>query len=267
MKEETWFKMLILSTVLHFIVVGAFSIPIKKSSKRFDASSSYSVNLVGDMGGPTGGQRPGVIPESKPAPQKEPARVLKPPPPQKMKPVLSRKEKELVSLSKTKVPPKEPRAKDTPTKEELKRLEDTIREMKRRAEYLDVSRSKMSGPATGTGSTSVGSGLSGAGDGGSRALDPTMQRYILGVWEKIKDSWGLPGMASYKKDLVTKVTIKIRKDGRIVDISMDERSGNKVYDESILRVLRSVDPLPPLPAAFDKDTFEIGFRFVPGELS
>jgi TonB family protein len=180
--------------------------------------------------------------------------------------VLARKEKELVSLSTKKIPPKEPR-KETPTKEELSRLEDRIREMKRRAEYLDVSKSKTPASTAGTGSAGIGSGLSGAGDGGSRALDPAMQRYILGVWEKIKDSWGLPGMASFKKDLVTKVTIKIRKDGRIVDISMDERSGNKVYDESILRVLRSVDPLPPLPASLNTDAIEIGFRFVPGELS
>jgi colicin import membrane protein len=266
MKEETWFKMLIFSTVLHFIVIAAFSIPIKKSSKKFDASSSYSVNLVGDLGGPAGGQRPAVAPESKSAPQKAPAKVLKPPPPQKAKPVLARKEKELVSLSKKKEPPKPARPKETPTKEELSRLEDRIREMKRRTEYLDVSKSKAPVPAAGTGNAGIGSGLSGAGDGGSKALDPAMQRYILGVWEKIKDSWGLPGM-SFKKDLITKVTIKIRKDGRIVDISMDERSGNKVYDESILRVLRSVDPLPPLPASLNMDTIEIGFRFVPGELS
>jgi colicin import membrane protein len=266
MKEETWFKMLVVSTVLHFIVIGAFSIPIKKSSKKFDVSSSYSVNLVGDLGGPAGGQRPGIVQQSRPAPEKPTAKASKPLPPQKAKPVLARKEKELISLSKKKEPPKPARPKETATKEELNRLEDRIREMKRRAEYLDVSKSKAPTPATGTGSAGLGSGLSGAGDGGSRALDPAMQRYILGVWEKIKDSWGLPGM-SFKKDLVTKVTIKIRKDGRIVDISMDERSGNKVYDESILRVLRSVDPLPPLPASLNMDTVEIGFRFVPGELS
>jgi len=257
MREETWFKMLILSTVLHFVVICAFSIPIKKSSKRFDASSSYSVNLVGDIGGPALGQKPGVAPQSKPAPEKPAAKVSKPPPPQKAKPVLTRKEKDLVSLSKKKEPPKPVRQKETPTKEELSRLEDKIREMK----------SKSRGPAAATGPAGSGTGLPGAGDSGAKALDPAMQRYILGVWEKIKDSWGLPGIASFKKDLVTKVTIKVRKDGRIIDISMDERSGNKVYDESILRVLRSVDPLPPIPASLNMDSIEIGFRFVPGDLS
>jgi colicin import membrane protein len=269
MKEETWFKMLVISTTLHFVVICAFSIPIKKSSKRFDATSSYSVNLVGDIGGIGGPKpKPGGHSEYKPAPEKAPAKLSKPTPPQKTKPVLARKEKELVSLSNKKVPPKEPRAKETPTKEELSRLADRIREIKKRSEYLDVSRSKGPVAATGpSGAESAGYGLSSAGDGGSSTLDPAMQRYILGVWEKIKDSWGLPGMASFKKDLSTKVTIKIRKDGRIVDINMEERSGNKIYDESILRVLRSVDPLPPIPASLNMDTIEIGFRFMPGELS
>jgi TonB family protein len=268
MKEETWFKMLVISTILHFVVIGAFSIPIKKSSKRFEALSSYSVNLVGDLGGPGGPKPAAGLTQSKPPPPKAAAKLSKPIPPQKAKPVLTRKEKEVVSLSKKKVPPKEPRAKETTTKEELSRLEDKIREMKRRTEYLDVSRSKGPVAAAGPGGAeTAGYGLSAAGDGGSKALDPAMQRYILGVWEKIKDSWGLPGMASFKKDLSTKVTIKIRKDGRIVDINMEERSGNKIYDESILRVLRSVDPLPPIPASLNMDMIEIGFRFMPGALS
>jgi len=90
---------------------------------------------------------------------------------------------------------------------------------------------------------------------------------MTGVWERIKNAWNLPGTGSYKKSLETVVTIKIRKDGRIVDINMEKRSGNRAYDESILRVLRAVDPLPPIPASLDTDALEIGFRFLPGDLS
>jgi len=50
MKEEKWFKWLVLSTVMHILVIGAFGIPIKKSSKKLNILSSYSVNLVGDPG-------------------------------------------------------------------------------------------------------------------------------------------------------------------------------------------------------------------------
>ncbi len=270
MKEETWFKMLIISAVLHFIVVGAFSIPMKRTPKRFDALSSYSVNLVGDIGGGPSGPRAGKLLEGKHVPEKEkpPAKVSRPASTPKKKPVLERKEKEAVSLSKKKVPPKAVPSKETTTKEELSRLNDRIREMKKRTEYLDVSKTKGSPGAGAPGKTGgSGYGLPGSSEGGGKTLDPVSQRYMLEIWEKIKNSWGLPGMASFKKDLETIVTIKIRKDGRIVDVNIEKRSGNRIYDESILRVLRSVDPLPPIPATLNMETMEIGFRFLPGDLS
>jgi len=269
MKEETWFKMLIFSTILHFIVVGAFSIPIKRSPKRFDSLSSYSVNLVGDIGGGPSGPKAGRTSESKHIPEKEspPVKVSRPVSAPKKKPVLERKEKEAVSLSKKKVPPKTLPSKETTTKEELNRLNNRIKEMRRQTEYLDVTRAKGSSGAAASGGTgSGGYGLPGSSEGG-KALDPISQRYMLEIWEKIKNSWGLPGMASFKKDLETIVTIRIRKDGRIVDVNIEKRSGNRIYDESILRVLRSVDPLPPIPVSLNMETMEIGFRFLPGELS
>jgi colicin import membrane protein len=270
MREETWFKMLIISTVLHFIAVGAFSIPIKRTPKRFEALSAYSVNLVGDIGGGPGGPKAGKLLEGKAVPEKKisPDRASKPVPTRKSKPVPIRKEKEAVSLSKKKVPPKAVPSKETTTKEELSRLNERIREMKKRTEYLDVTKTKGLSGTAGTGRTGgSGYGLPGSSEGGGSTLDPVSQRYILEIWEKIKNSWGLPGLASFKKDLETVVTIRIRKDGRIVDINIEKRSGNRIYDESILRVLRSVDPLPPIPGALNMETMEIGFRFLPGDLS
>jgi len=271
MKEEAWFKMLVVSTIVHVLIIGAFSIPIKKSPKKLNMLSSYSVNLVGDPRAGSFGGDEGRI--SAPSQQKKmpDTKVAKPEPlkkqiPAKTKPKLERKEKEAaVSLSKKKVPAKETNTKDTASKEELSRLDDRIKEIRKRSAYLDVSQSKGSGGSPGK--TGSGYGFPGASEGGSRPMDPVSQHYILGVWEKIKNSWGLPGMSSFKKDLETIVTIKIRKDGRIVDINIEKRSGNRMYDESILRVLRSVDPLSPIPASLNMETMEIGFRFLPGDLS
>jgi TonB family protein len=271
MKEEAWFKMLVVSTILHVFLIAAFCIPIKKSSKKNDLSS-YSVNLVGDPGAGTWGGGEGRISEpaqqkklpevktAKPVPEKKPVTV-------RAKPKLERKEKEAtVSLSKKKAPPKDTKTSETTTKDELSRLHERIKEIRKRSDYLDVSQSRGSGGSPGkTGGS--GYGLPGSSEGGSRPMDPVSQQYILGIWEKIKNSWGLPGMSSFKKDLETIVTIKIRKDGRIVDINIEKRSGNRIYDESILRVLRSVDPLSPIPASLNMDTMEIGFRFLPGDLS
>ncbi len=317
MREESWYKFLVISTILHFIVLAALSIPVRKSPRKLDLSSSYSVDLVSKIpgaggGGGEGGQKakevsqPAPIPAPKKAAEKSaPVPTVKRQVAAKPKPVpvppkvaekqavpLSKKkvpvkaDTDAVSLSKKKVPAKvdteavsaskkkapvqETSARTTPTREELSRLDEKIRDMRKRTRYLDISQGGKGGPGgDGVGSGSGGGGgLPGSGGGGGgRPLDPASQRYMLGVWEKIKNAWSLPGVSSYKKSLETVVTIKIRKDGRIVDINMEKRSGNRAYDESILRVLRAVDPLPPIPASLDTDALEIGFRFLPGDLS
>jgi colicin import membrane protein len=273
MKEESWYKFLIISTILHIILMAAFSISIKKPYRKFDLSSAYSVGLVGDIRGGGGGKGVG-LPQSKPAvePKKAPEKPEPTPKEKKQlaakhKPVPMKTEQEAVSLAKQKAPP----AKASPSKEELSHLEARLRDMKKKTEYLDVSQSKSShGPERwgGGGSGGGGGGLSGSGEGGGRAVDPAMQQYYLAVWEKIKNAWNAPGMSKFSKNLVEMVvTIRIRKDGRIVDINIEKRSGNRVYDESILRVLRAVDPLPPIPPSLNLDFHEIGFRFYPGDLS
>ncbi len=280
MREETWFKWCVVSCVLHFLVVGIFIIPIKQRSKRIDLSSSYSVSLVAGLGGGDAVSAPGPAggaPAAKeiPAPKKEPARheakkpVLAPP---KARPKLTRKEEKAVSLSKKKVPAKEVKQ-DRPdrkeaSKDELRALADRLREIKKRTDYIDVTKRGQEGPpGRGPGGTGSGMpGLPGSGGGGAgRPMDLATQKYYMDVWEKIKSAWGLPG--SSFKNLETIVTIKIRKDGRIVDINVEKRSGNRIYDESIMRALRASDPLPAIPPSLNTDVLEIGFRFLPGEMS
>ena len=257
MSEEAWYKMLAVSVALHIIIIGSFSIPIKFSSKKIDLSGSYSVNLVGsagNLGGGGGGPVSQAKPEPKPKADKPaPAIKEKKAPPKKPQPM--QKEDDAVSLSKKKPP------KAKTTREEVDRLEDRIRNIRKKTDYIDVAKA-----GSGGGSGKGGGGLPGSGGGGSGApLDPAMQKYLLDIWEKIKNAWNVPGMA--KKDLETIVLIKVRQDGRIVDINIEKRSGNRVYDESVIRVLRAVEPLPPIPASLNTDSLEIGFRFLPGGIS
>ncbi len=242
MTEERWFKMIGISVALHFVVLGAFGINLGKGTKRIDLSSAYSVGLVGDIGGGGGGAGAQVKapPETgkKAAPKVSAPAKPKKPAPYRPKPVPTRKEKEAVSISKKKAPPVKESPKESLTKAELSRLEERLREIKQRNDYIDVTRSVSAmGKSSGSGSGSP-SGLPSTGEGGGRALDPAMQKYWMEVWDKVKAAWGLPGPAY--RNMETLITIKIRKDGRIVDISMDKRSGSRVYDESIRRALRSV---------------------------
>lgn len=257
MSEEAWYKMLAVSLALHIIVLGAFSIPIKFSSKKIDLSGSYSVNLVGsagNLGGGGGGPKvqSQAKPEPKPKPDKPAPAVKEKKVPKKPQPM--QKEDDAVSLSKKKP------LKTKATREEVDSLKEKIRSLRKKTDYIDIAKAGSGGPGKG------GGGLPGSGGGGGAPLDPALQKYLLDVWEKIKNAWNVPGMAQ-KKDLETVVMVKIRKDGRIVDINVEKRSGNRVYDESVLRVLRAVEPLPPIPSSLNTDALEIGFRFLPGGVS
>lgn len=262
MSEANWYKMVVISVLLHILIIGVFSVPIKKSGKKID--HYYSINLVGDMGGSAGQAgkmaAPATPAEAKkpsvPAPQKkeEPKKAKPVPVKEKERAVSSTKEKSLVPVKKN-VP-------ETTTKDEVKSLDQRIRELKKRNQhqYMDVAGKGSSGKGDSS------SGLPTSSGGGSRPLDPAVQKYMLAVWERIQEAWHTPGLA-FKKNLETVVSIRIRKDGRIVDVDVEQRSGNRVYDESVLRVLRGIDALPPIPAALNTDSLEIGFNFhPPGEM-
>lgn len=276
MTEGSWYKMLVISTILHLLVITATSIPARKYVKRLDLTTSYSVNLVGDTAGglskgPASASSIGGTAKTETIAQKKETEKVT----QRKKQMPQRKESKIISLSKKKPPLKH----DTPTnnnltKDELNSLERRIKEIKKKTNYLDVTQmgpsSGTSGPAAGlkgSGLATQGYGLPVSSFGSGIPLDLVSQKYIFDIWEKIKQVWGLPGSYASKKDLESIVTIKIRKDGRIIDINFEKRSGNRLYDESILRAIRSIDPLPPIPPSFNSDTMEIGFRFLTGDIS
>jgi colicin import membrane protein len=255
MSEATWYKMLVVSFALHILVVASFSIPFKSTKRKIDLSSSYSVNLVGGVGGTGGGQKEAAVPEAKKIPGKPvPAVKETKPVPAKNKPIPIKKE-DLVSLSKKKTPEK-----PGTTEEEREQVEEKIRNLKRKTEYLDVAKAARSGSATSGGLMGTG-GLLGSGEGGGGMVDPLMQKYHMDVMEKIKEVWRMP--AASKKEWETIMVIKIRKDGTVVDIIPEKPSGNRLYDESIRRAIKAAEPLPRIPAAIREDSLELGFRFRP----
>jgi colicin import membrane protein len=259
MSEKTFYKMLLLSMAFHLVFLAAVGTSFKKTSRSINPLlNSYSVNLVDDVGGRSKdtGTRP--LPNQRsslpPRPQKQTPEM------KKVKPVNQPKEarEPVHSLSPRKLPPKESTG---TTKEELKRLEERIREIKRRTAN---SESPSEARRTAVMRGSEGSSGSGAGSGGQ---NPALIRYLIAMRDKIESSWHIPFMGSAKKNLEAKVIIKVRRDGRILDISIDKRSGNRAYDESVLRALRAIDPLPPIPSSIDEDPLEVEMTLRPEGVS
>jgi TonB family protein len=256
MREENWYKWFFIAMFIHALVIGAFSIPLNGRSKKIDISSYYSVNLVGDVGGeaPQAAAPQATKPAPTPPPETKPTKAKSLPP-----------APTATSKTRTLAPVKKPLP-ETTEKDDVRRLDKRIREMqngdttsidekirqmRKQVQYMDVT----SGVGKGQGS-----GI--ASSGGSTPLDPALAQYYNEVREKMMTAWH--SLYSAKKDLLTAVTITIRKDGRITDWQIDQRSGNRAYDEAVSRTLRSIDRLPPIPTSLNTDSLELGIRFHPG---
>ena len=90
--------------------------------------------------------------------------------------------------------------------------------------------------------------------------------YYTEVWNAIRRQWALPEfMKSQQWEAVVVVTLK--RSGKIVDIRFEKRSGNSLFDESVVRAIRKADPLPPFPDIYSPPEDTIGVRFRPEDLS
>lgn len=252
MREESWYKWFFVAMLVHALILVAFSVSIKRPPRKIDIPY-YSVNLVGEIG--EAGPEPKAALSAPPAPPANKAAE-----PSKPKPLPQPKEKErVVSTSKERslAPVKKKDMPESTTKDDVRRLserirqmsqeestEEKIKEMKERVQYMDVvagSKGGASGSKGGSGSAS--------------------DAYSSEVGRRLYEAWRPPPSA--KSDLLTFVTIKIRKDGRITDWQIDQRSGNRMYDEAVTRTLRSVNDLPPIPPSLNTDSIELSFAFHP----
>ncbi|MCX7857018.1 MAG: TonB family protein [Deltaproteobacteria bacterium] len=255
-KENAFYRMLIFSVLLHTIFIVALSISFKKNVPKIDFLSVYSVSLVGSIEHQSVQENVKKDSEKTVYHGKEIKKNGKRVGKKGSIVEIAKNTKGEKSLSKKKVDYV------STTREELLSLQERIKELKAKTPYLEVSHKEKGNIE----SESI-SGFLGKSSAHTTSIDPVTQAYIAEILNKVKKAWGIPGGLATRRDLETIVIIKIRRDGRIVDMEVEKRSGNRLYDESVMRTLRTIDPLPPFPHAISNDYLEIGFRFLPGELS
>lgn len=108
------------------------------------------------------------------------------------------------------------------------------------------------------------SGSAQAGAGGGQ-VGLARRLYYTEIWNAIRSQWALPDPAKYK-GMEAILVLSIRRDGKILDIRFQKRSGNALFDESAEKAVRKADPLPPFPAIYSPSQEEIGVRFRPEDL-
>jgi colicin import membrane protein len=104
-------------------------------------------------------------------------------------------------------------------------------------------------------------GQQGTADGNARLND-----YYGVIWSRIKSQWALPGGILPKSALESVVHVRILRNGSLMDIYLDKRSGNTYFDNSALRAVTKSNPLPPLPAWYRESSLDVGIRFHSSEL-
>jgi len=267
-------RMFFVSLVLHGLAISALFFLPNLSSTRTFYSPVYSVRLVTPPPAPEAkSERAQPAPAVPAVPASPPVAVEKPKAKEKEKPV---------SLAPKKEEPKkeEPKKEDSEKKiteaidrlrqkRESKNLESTIEKIRSEKESRQVEsaiegiRKKVTIGSKGA----VESHEPSSGGASTDVMTIKHKLYYNLIWKKIRSGWVLPDAAlAGQKNLEAIIGIRISPNGQIEDIQFEKKSGNPIFDESVLRAIKKANPLPPLPPGFEGERFDVGVRFTPSDL-
>lgn len=141
-------------------------------------------------------------------------------------------------------------------------------ETQRRQEEAQRLQAQKGGPATSTvagrepGAATFTAG--GTGTGGGIVKSPEYIRYYNEMRARIKNSWTWPGR---RADLKVTVTFSVQDNGEINGLRIVHSSGDRSYDESVVRAVRKASPFPPLPTTLREELRNWEWDFAPKDLA
>jgi len=134
-----------------------------------------------------------------------------------------------------------------------RRIGDALATAKERARLQREARAKQSAAGSGT----AGGGL-GRGGGIVRAMEFVIYRNEM--LDRIKERWTWIGK---RTDLEVTVGFGVSAGGEIFGLKLLKSSGDRSYDESVVRAVRSASPLPRPPARYAREFAEVELIFRP----
>jgi colicin import membrane protein len=102
-------------------------------------------------------------------------------------------------------------------------------------------------------------GQAGTGDGVPTGI--AIRIYQMEVESRIYGNWSYPVAIQDTKKLRAIVLLKVRDDGTIMECQFKQRSGDTIFNQSVLKAIEKSDPLPPLPEGYPKSHEEIEINF------
>ncbi|MFP4475211.1 MAG: energy transducer TonB [Desulfatibacillaceae bacterium] len=95
-----------------------------------------------------------------------------------------------------------------------------------------------------------------------KALARAMSLYNIQLKKRINVHWARPELVvNGGRDFETVIAVVIGRDGAIRNKWFERQSGNRDFDDSAMRAVGESAPMPPLPEAWDKETYRIGLMF------
>jgi colicin import membrane protein len=256
--EMKWSSMLGLSVGFHLaIFCMILFIPESLPARGSFDGTVYEVNLV-EMPG-----KRSSASESKgvPAIQKAETILKKESRAKRIPEVPKPHEKPVVIAKKTLDKPPSPVEKPKVSPSEL--IEKAVSKIEREVkseQHLDNALARLESKAGETKSApgpQADEGSSGVGNLGSTV----MQIYKADVTSLIKSNWHYPVAMDSQEDVEAVVALMVKRDGTIVKSSFEKRSGNVLFDESVLNAIERSDPLPPFPESYTRSDEEFEIKF------
>jgi colicin import membrane protein len=179
-------------------------------------------------------------------------------------------EVEKISINKKKTAVKKveitPKTEKNAKSEDANHLNQAISDLKKKSRseenqqtHLDQAISNLQNKVSGTGSGTAASGTGSIGSLSMRIYQETVKSHI-------EDNWSYPSAIQNRKDLEVTVNLKIREDGTIMKYEFVKKSGDSIFDQSVLKAVERSNPIPPFPEGYEKSYDEFEFRFSLKEL-
>ena len=134
----------------------------------------------------------------------------------------------------------------------ISNIEKKVKTEDKSADYLNKAIAALDKKESSSGEETSGRGTSIGG--------LAINMYKADVETLIKSYWSYPDIGNQKK-LEAVVLVKVKKDGTVLETSFIKRSGNNIFNESVLKAIEKAKPLPPLPEGYEKNYEEIEINF------
>jgi colicin import membrane protein len=119
------------------------------------------------------------------------------------------------------------------------------------------------GVADSGGKGTAASSAAGSPDGEQLAM--ALRVYYIALQNAIRRQWNVPDFLK-KEDLEAVVVVVLRRDGRVLDLKVEKKSGQPLFDDSAVRAIRKAEPLPAFPDIYSRQQMEFEFPFRPQDL-